>query len=442
MSRCEQSEWVRDVLDLPHNGNFANMLDPFNLKCMNITWEDCSRYKNSCWGDNISDMTLVVDEKRIPVIRHPNFSDLSTDTPIEKFTCAVGNESGQELKSIPFSEYLDNIKNYTGNTERIKRLRCGRDNVLLTSSQACILPAENGVVEFAVKLYNYQSRYSSPSVLVIISSAEGTSCQIVDSDTTLYINLNGERGVFTAKRLEDDRKERNVPLEGKITKEEKQRNVIFIYQIPLVKRVQMRKLYPGKHGGAKYIQIPDGMNYFGGTETVYCSGAPASVGNNQYALNVASGQFGSNVSTNSFGSDNIDISEDNLAEMEATLLLKKKKKKRSVSRGLDYGIISTKNISGKFYGLGTDTFKLVRDERYPIRCTVQHYRITDTNEFTPEIVQEIANDLNKVYSVSASSILPSSLVVGGYTYRQTESVSVPTSQLKPYHIKPVDIYNF
>jgi hypothetical protein len=403
-------------------------------------------------------MTLVVNEKRVPVIRHPNFSDLSTDTPIEKFTCAVGNESGQELKSIPFSDYLDNIENYTGKTGRIERMRCGRDNVLLTSSQACILPAENGIVEFAVKLYNYQSRYTCPSVLVIISSAEGTSCQIVDSDTTLYINLNGKQGMYVAKRLEDDRKERGVPLKGAITKEEKQRNVIFIYQIPLVKvSVRTRTLYPGKHGHTKTVLMAgDGYNpnyeYFGGSsKTVYCDGAPAGTDTSAYALNVADYKLNSDDRVDQREDEGFDVvNESDLFEGMPELEDMATEQTNSVedeqqslprgrkSRGLDYGIISTKNIGGKFYGLGPGKFQLMRDERYPIRCTVQHYRITDTNEFTPEMIQEIANDLNKVYSASASD--KSSLVTGGYTYRPTEPIPIP--ELNPVNIKPVNIYHF
>ena len=47
----------------------------FNLDCVNVTWDDCARNKGSVWGPCISDMTLQVNDKRMPVKRTPNFND-------------------------------------------------------------------------------------------------------------------------------------------------------------------------------------------------------------------------------------------------------------------------------------------------------------------------------------------------------------------------------
>ena len=59
-----------------------------------MTWEDTGRSKGSCWGPNISDMTLAITEdyNLMPVIRRDNFSDETCDVKIENFKVNIGNE--------------------------------------------------------------------------------------------------------------------------------------------------------------------------------------------------------------------------------------------------------------------------------------------------------------------------------------------------------------
>jgi hypothetical protein len=43
----------------------------------------------------------------MPVIRKPNFSDITCDIPLENFRVSVGNESGSDnLQNITLKEYL------------------------------------------------------------------------------------------------------------------------------------------------------------------------------------------------------------------------------------------------------------------------------------------------------------------------------------------------
>jgi hypothetical protein len=194
--------------------------------------EDTARFKNSCWGPNISDMTLSTGDKNMPVIRRPNLADLTCDILSENFSVLVGNEKGKPLQKISLNKYIKNIGEYTDNPN-IKNLWLDRDENLLLSSQACILPLKENKVNFNVKLFNYQSSERNPAVLVIVSSQQGTSCQVISGRDNLYLNENGIAYDFVAKRLEDDRKERGVDIKGPMTQEEKNRNVIYIYQIPL-----------------------------------------------------------------------------------------------------------------------------------------------------------------------------------------------------------------
>ncbi len=52
-------------------------------------------------------MTLMVEGNALPVIRHPNFEDLTRDVPMEKISLVVGNEiPGGKLYTITLREYL------------------------------------------------------------------------------------------------------------------------------------------------------------------------------------------------------------------------------------------------------------------------------------------------------------------------------------------------
>ena len=60
------------------------------LQVLDVTWEDTARFDDSVVGPNISDMTIQVQHQApgrddyelscMPVIRYPNFTDLSGDT--------------------------------------------------------------------------------------------------------------------------------------------------------------------------------------------------------------------------------------------------------------------------------------------------------------------------------------------------------------------------
>jgi hypothetical protein len=67
-----------------------------------VSWEDTGRTKGSCWGPNISDMTLQVrDEKgvyhRMPVIRQPNFADKTHDVQSTLFRLKSAMKRGWKL---------------------------------------------------------------------------------------------------------------------------------------------------------------------------------------------------------------------------------------------------------------------------------------------------------------------------------------------------------
>ncbi len=206
------------------------------LNILNITWEDTGRSKNSCWGPNISDMTLRLDKvsKLLPVIRHPNFSDKTAELLIDQFQVSVGNEKGEKPTKIPLKTYLQNPNDFIKSDNKLDSLFLEeRDKQVLVSAQFCILPLEEGSCEFNVNIFNYQSSLDNPAVLVLICSQQGTSAQILPGSSPLYFNDNGKACNFIAERMKDVRKREGKSEATPITKDEEEKNCLFIYQIPL-----------------------------------------------------------------------------------------------------------------------------------------------------------------------------------------------------------------
>ncbi|MEM8810748.1 MAG: hypothetical protein AAGF01_32465, partial [Cyanobacteria bacterium P01_G01_bin.38] len=95
---------IERTRDMVYDSDAIALAQRWGLNVLNVTWEDTGRYDNSAVGPNISDMTIQVQQQHpetgdyslalMPVIRHPNFSDLTGDVPIDDFYVLVGNETG------------------------------------------------------------------------------------------------------------------------------------------------------------------------------------------------------------------------------------------------------------------------------------------------------------------------------------------------------------
>ena len=216
------------VSNIINSQSTQNLLQTHGLKAYETTWEDNGRNKNSSTGPLISDMTLVVksDDRwgnLMPIIRCPNFSDVTDDVPIERFNVNYKNSV------ITLEELLKELN-----------VHDSRDSVILTSNQCCVLPVESHKkTQFAIQLFNYQSMNSAPAVLVIVASKYGTSIQVVgSSNAKLFFDDNGTSRWFLAERLEDVRNDNNVsnPKANsfkELTSDEKLNNSIMIIQVPL-----------------------------------------------------------------------------------------------------------------------------------------------------------------------------------------------------------------
>uniref|UniRef100_A0A6G6ACI3 Uncharacterized protein n=1 Tax=Borely moumouvirus TaxID=2712067 RepID=A0A6G6ACI3_9VIRU len=353
-SNNSNNDFVSKIAGLANNQNVRQKLADYNLNVNNVVWEDTSRFKNSCFGSNISDLTLKVENKRMPIIRGNNFTDVTVDLEKNKLPkLVVGNQNSTSLVKVTLEEYLGNFHEYCGTVIPNTNLYSDRDEYVLTSAQACILPLRENKVEFAVDLYNYQSG-SEPAVLVIIATAYGTSAQVVSGgNTILYFNDEGTSRLFKAERLRDYRLAQGKSLDGSMDAEEKALNGIYIFQVPLkISNSRRQNMFESDLYPVKAL-------YFGEESAMLSS------------TNESSGSLFSVRNTRSVS-----------------------------SRGMDRAILSLGNEKGPFKGIKDSNgraYSLIRDSDKPIRLTVQFYMCTDTNDISDTHVKEISEQIGNIY---------------------------------------------
>lgn len=366
------------VSSIVNDKQTKDLLSSYGLKSHYITYEDTARSKGSCFGPNISDMTLTVkgsgvprDNPKMPIIRKPNYADVTDDVPIDTFKLPVGNQNrGATKKVVSLKEFLSHLNEYT-NSPTVD-LSLPRDSVVLTSSQCCVLPVSGRDTEFAVQLFNYQSSDSDPAVLVILVSKEGTSCQVLDdSNQKLFFNDKGTAKWFKIERLADVREKRtgqpqqNVNSFTEMKDDEKAENVLMVIQVPLKVRKQTRSLFTNGVQNQMF----------------------------DFALN------------------------------EKLCLLSS-----MPTRGMNMGVVGVGSSAGLYTGTKGLTFE--RDERFPIRCTFQYYRTTDQGYINERNVKDIAEQLAQQTKVSVAS---GSLVYSDDSKRVTEpNLSQPVPSDNPF----------
>lgn len=348
------SSIVDKVASIANHSKLQSLASKYSLNILNITWEDTARSKQSCLGPNISDMTLRLVENSVllPVIRKPNFSDETTDVPLDLFMIPVGNESGLKTsEKISLKEYLTHPNTFIKSDNEIDSLIDPlRDEHILCSPQFCILPLKNNSCEFNVHLFNYQS-YSEPAVLVLVVNNIGTSAQTLVGDQPLFFNNNGKACNFVAERLADERERLGKKVEGKMTKQEEERNCLMIFQVPL--KVEESKF--------KFCE-----------ETLFMKNE----------------------------------CEDEECCIEECC---------EDVRGMDDAMLKIGNEHSEFEGIQNK--KIKRDLRFPIRCTFQFYKVTDSDEIEETIFKQMKEKIDYILN---GGIAKGSLVVEGETGRTTE----------------------
>ncbi|GMH40618.1 hypothetical protein BSKO_08522 [Bryopsis sp. KO-2023] len=434
-------ELCRHVCELQKNLQAKQLASSRNLDIVNISWDDCARHKGSVWGPCISDMTLVVEDEnnqphRMPIIRHPNFSDLTWDVPMGKIPLVVGNQKqslfATPLQSVALDTFLENISAYTDLT--CPSLKAPRDSHALVSAQACFLPIQEGEkVNFHVELYNYQAKNQDPPVLVMVATSKGTSVQVLDRQNDggifnvggqkLWFNNAGQKCTFTAMRLKDDRAERGAPLTGPMTSSEKQNNVIVVIQVPLQQKQRTGGgiLFGGDSSG--------GPALFGGAP----SGSPGLFGRGlsrgrappPFSRGFSRGRGPPLFSRGSSGRSGRGSQSGGRPFVGAAFGAAPPAPSFSMppcQQGVDVepAIVGLGQSQGPFPAL--KDYEIKRDERFPVRVTIQWYKSTTNGVVDGEVIDSIAMQMEEAKS---KADWWGSLVVGDFDNRRTTAASGP-----------------
>ncbi len=342
------------------------------LDVMNIMWEDTGRAQGSSLGPNISDLTLQVRYREsegsrpttalMPVIRFPNFSDRTGDIPAGKFFVRAGNHRDKKhLKTVALRDVLRNIKKFASKPWSIEgsgNLLAKRDTHFLVSAQAVFLPIpKKGKAEFNPVVFNYQSAPGSPAVLAILVTRQGTSMTVVENrpeesgtrgwGQELYFNNEGMRAAFTAERRSDVKK-RIAAQGGPKSADDKSAlakgaDALFLIQVPL------------KHKNRGYL---------GGLP----GGGPMAVDEEMAAPSAAA---------------------EPPSQMAAGSTMKREKS------DVEQAVLGHGKNRGPFEeGAG---LRLERDDRFPIRITVQFYKATSNGVVDDKDLDAIARNIGSVY---------------------------------------------
>jgi hypothetical protein len=369
------SEVIRQTVDMVRDPEAQELAAQFGLNILDVTWEDTGRYYNSAVGPNISDMTIQVQHRDpdtgdyrlslMPVIRHPNFEDLTADIPLDQFYVLVGNERGEDLQRVSLRTLLDNLRDYLHEPEswagEETSLLADRDSHVLVSAQACFLPVPRGdMAEFNPVLFNYQSYPGNPAVLTILATREGTSVTVIDNardgfqagptwGQRLFFNQNGERASFTGQRISDflaEGTDRPNGGEAPDAAGESGLNMVLLIQVPL--------LQPENTDRSQMPVAPSGTTMFSLSEEAALS----------------------------------DVEE---------------------------AVIGHGEVEGPFTEI--DNLPIERDPRFPIRVTVQFYKATSNGVVSEADMTEINDQIARVYD---DADYVGSLVVDGPSRRPTE----------------------
>lgn len=366
---------IKETTEMVSDKSVQRLAKSHGLHVLDVTWEDTARFDNSAVGPNISDMTIQVQHQIsgredyelscMPVIRYPNFSDLSGDISMDEFFLLVGNERGGTLQKITLRELLGNLRTYLHDPKcwkgaRTSLLADNRDSHVLVSAQACFLPIpQDGIAEFNPVLFNYQSYAGDPAVLTILATREGTSVTLIDNQRDafdagrtwgqrLFFNQNGERASLTGQRKSDflADAQSSESVESPVSSDDSGRkglNMVLLIQVPLKQKEPMR------FGGG----MDDTVSYC-------CVAAP----------------------------------------MESDV---------------EEAVIGHGKVEGPFTEI--DGLEIERDDRYPVRVTIQFYKATSNGVVSEQDIADIAAQINKVYK---QADYVGSLVLKGPSGRPTE----------------------
>ena len=368
---------IQKTKSMIRNRHARKLAEGFGLDIMDVTWEDTGRFKNSAVGPNISDMTIQVQHQNpddqyslhlMPVIRFPNFSDKTADIPLDQMFVTVGNEKNKTLKKVPLEDVLKDLRKYLSKPKswkgREKSLLAKRDSHVLVSAQAAFLPIpKSGEAKFNPVLFNYQSYEDNPAVLTLLATREGTSVTVIDNKRDGF-----DAGRTWGQRLFFNKNGERASFTGQ--------------------RLSDFKAAESQGDRAPNTSVKDDE----GLNMVMLIQVPLKQKTRPQA--------------------DLEGAGDMIMLESLTSAAPEMSKARS---DVEEAVIGHGEVEGPFTEI--DNLKIERDERFPIRVTVQFYKGTSNGVVSDADMQQIHDQIGQVYS-DADYI--GSLVTEGETRRPTE----------------------
>ncbi|MEM9192565.1 MAG: hypothetical protein AAGF12_25545 [Myxococcota bacterium] len=405
--RVNFSNVIQQVTTMPHDSDLQRRARALGLNVVNVMWEDTGRFQGSSVGPNISDLTLQVREPLangrvrthlLPVIRHPNFSDRTADIAAENMWVRVGNQrEGGELAAVPLTEVLEHLKEYLSDPNSLLGdgdFLAERDTHFLVSAQHVFVPIpRRGLAEFNPVIYNYQSSPGNPAVLTLLVTRQGMSATVIENRAgdqslqgwgqQLFFNNAGQRTVFTAERRSDVEARINAGQAGAQD------------QGALEEGADMMMI----------IQVPlrhRNLHRFG------------------------------------FGG------MDDSAEMAPAPMAAGAMEGRRGPSDVEQAVIGHGEDLGPFEEMRRQ--RLVRDERFPVRVTIQFYKATSNGVISAADLDDVHNSIERVYE--EGDFVGSLVVPDGERTRPTDWVRIrrglpvpmpPVTTLPPVTTPPFGI---
>ena len=359
---------IDDVVNMPFDDELVRRARRYGLDVLNVTWEDTGRSLGSSGGPNISDLTLQVREPLgrgniathlLPVLRYPNFSDTTADVNFDNLWIKIGNQDRRStVTSVPLREVLANLRSYVSDPYAVigsNDLTARRDTHALVSAQHVFLPLpKQGKAEFTPVIYNYQSSAQNPAVLVLLATREGTSMAVVENwsgdqsyqqwGQQLFFNDEGQQTTFTGERKSavKDRVDSGRAKKGDAGALDSGSDMVMVIQVPLVHNNPPPPSY-------------DDVEIQSDAAAAPAVAAPSASSSESKSAGVAQRR----------------------SDVEQAV----------IGHGEKLGPV--REFAGN---------SLRRDDRFPIRVTVQFYRATSNGVVNESDLAEVKRDIDRVYA--------------------------------------------
>lgn len=366
------NQTITRVEGMVHDQQMNRLAQKHGLSLVNVTWEDTGRSKGSSVGPNISDMTIGVRDAQgllhpMPVLRFDNFNDKTADLKTSDFFLLTGNERDKELRPTSLKDLLSDTREYLHNPRswagKKGSLLSSRDSHVLVSAQAAFLPIPtSGEATFTPVIYNYQSGPGNPAVMTIVATREGTSIQVVENDS----GYMSEALFFNAD---------------------------------------------GERAPFTAVRLSD-FQKAGGDKTTSAANATADAGLD--TVLVIQVPLKQKIQRRSVMAPMYDAMPSMAAGADMEMAGESRVEQAVIGHGA---------VEGPFTEL--NNLAIERDERFPVRVTVQFYKATSSGQITDADVKAVRKQIDRVYD---QGDWVGSLVTAGHTGRPTEWAPVPQTE--------------